>query len=921
MKKKAIFFSSLALSGALALGLIAVMSSKAGVPAHSEVSAYTLTLSSYSSLQNGAYTTLGNRIDFSFDNASSSGGKIALESGGNLYNETAISGISAVRVRLSSGSVSLYYGTTSNASFTYAATADSYDFSSIRPNYVKIVAESAALIDAIEIDYACYDYQAAAAEEGYALYLNDRQVDAVAIDATKEGEGYDQQVKWTLDLLPGDVLSFTKDSSGIYPTASGDGNNAEKTDGRGYLLVKDEKKGADVYLKRTGNNYDVWLTGKGGAKRKSSIPDGTILHAWNWSVSSLLGSGVLQGIADAGYRAIQLSPMQIKPYVTTSDTWAKWWELYQPFGFDLAVNSNQSVIGTKDQLRTLCANAKALGISIIMDVVVNHLCGENVYTLNGGVNTYESEIYNHKADYVHNLRTISNYNDDEEIIHGALGGLPDLKTENFYIQERALSLFKQCLDCGVEGFRIDAAKHIESPKDEYPLSSSFYPYLINGAKRYAESKGYEIPYFYGEIIGATDGGRNASYFTPYMSITEGINDTDLRDGLSGPNVSKISGNYFAGTEASNLVLWVESHDDYQADTKNWLSEEIANKGYAIQASRSEATALYLARPSDGNTKMGAIGSTAYKSKVVAAANELHSRYAGQGEYIDVNSTTQTFVNVRGSGEEAGAMIVNIAHTDSSKNVYLPNMANGTYRDLISDREFTVSSNRATVSFTNGVCVLVPSSPASYYIVGNTTFTGTSASWTAESGLLMNKTLENLAELEDVEITTGAEVKIIKQRGGDTTWYGNLGTTYNFASVNGGGNIEFSQSGTYNFFLNTEGNIYLVKQGGAEPEPELTGDVTVNFTANISADTAYGQAVYIIGDFCGWNIGSGVRLNYASAKKWTGTMTKASGTSISYKFVIGTYDSPSGVIKWESGGNRSLTFDGNTTQVTATVTWQ
>ena len=40
MKKKALFFSSLALSGALALGVIAVMSSKAGVPAHSEVSAY-----------------------------------------------------------------------------------------------------------------------------------------------------------------------------------------------------------------------------------------------------------------------------------------------------------------------------------------------------------------------------------------------------------------------------------------------------------------------------------------------------------------------------------------------------------------------------------------------------------------------------------------------------------------------------------------------------------------------------------------------------------------------------------------------------------------------------------------------------------------------------------------------------------------
>ena len=312
--------------------------------------------------------------------------------------------------------------------------------------------------------------------------------------------------------------------------------------------------------------------------------------------------------------------------------------------------------------------------------------------------------------------------------------------------------------------------------------------------------------------------------------------------------------------------------------------------------------------------MGAIGSSAYKSKVVAAANEFHSLYAGQGEYIDVNSTTQTFVNVRGSGDEAGAMIVNIAHTDSSKNVYLPNMANGTYRDLISDLEFTVSSNRATVSFTNGVCVLVPSSPASYYIVGNETFTGTSASWTAESGLLMNKTLENLAELEDVEITTGAEVKIIKQRGGNTTWYSTLGDVYGFASINSGGNIEFSQDGTYNFYLNTSGNIYLVKQGGVEPEP--TGDVTVTFS--ITKDAGYDNAIYVIGDFCSWEIASAVRLSWTNGNVWTGTMTKPQGTTISYKFVNAPYNSPTKIWEWESDPNRTLTFD---TNKTVTATWR
>ena len=174
-----------------------------------------------------------------------------------------------------------------------------------------------------------------------------------------------------------------------------------------------------------------------------------------------------------------------------------------------------------------------------------------------------------------------------------------------------------------------------------------------------------------------------------------------------------------------------------------------------------------------------------------------------------------------------------------------------------------------------------------------------------------KGLEGKGEQEGYRLPFpgGAEFKIIRQQAGGTKWYGTLGTTYGFAAVNGSGNIEFKQSGTYNFYLNLEGQIYLYKH------PDPTTDVTVNFS--ITKAAGYGNAVYIIGDFCDWNAASGVRLSYSDGDVWTGSMTKPQGTEIAYKFVTASYDNPSGVT-WEGGNNRSLTFD---TNKTVKATWQ
>ena len=57
------------------------------------------------------------------------------------------------------------------------------------------------------------------------------------------------------------------------------------------------------------------------------------------------------------------------------------------------------------------------------------------------------------------------------------GLLPDLDTSHPVVQETILDYWHECIDAGIDGFRIDAAKHIETKYDgEY--ASDFWDVLM-----------------------------------------------------------------------------------------------------------------------------------------------------------------------------------------------------------------------------------------------------------------------------------------------------------------------------------------------------------------------------------------------------------------------------------------------------------
>ena len=430
---------------------------------------------------------------------------------------------------------------------------------------------------------------------------------------------------------------------------------------------------------------------------ENSIQNMNILHAWNWKLNDIKLR--LSSIKNAGYGAVQISPMQPKVDKngwSDQSTKSQWWKLYQPLAFKIA-EGDETFLGTKSDLSSLCSEAKKQNIKIVVDIVSNHLAGSN--------NSYSSQVY--KQYPLHNYGSGADDNNGESVVKGHIG-LPDLDTSKSEVQQDVLSMMKSYIDCGVSGFRFDAAKHIETP-DDGSYASNYWTVVLDGTTQYAESKNLDKPYYYGEILNTCGQGRSFSSYTKMMSVCDNKQGTNTINAVKNKNLSSLTDTYNTGVDPDHLVLWAESHDTYANDSgydiTRDFSLEVVNKAYMIQASRKNAATLYFARPSNMNVTICSIdNNSGWQNKEITAINNFHKRYLGMDESI--NNNNNCFVNVRGSGSSAGAAIINI-NASSTQSVDVKGLSNGTYVDLISNKEFSVSNEKVNASFTNGACILVP----------------------------------------------------------------------------------------------------------------------------------------------------------------------------------------------------------------------
>lgn len=416
------------------------------------------------------------------------------------------------------------------------------------------------------------------------------------------------------------------------------------------------------------------------------IQNGVTLHCWNWSYANIEAN--MAKIASQGYTAVQVSPIQQCKQVTKGDYMSVWWALYQPASFSID-NTGNSALGTKNDFIRMCRTAHQYGIYVIVDVVANHM-GDNGSNKKSPaiIDTLEND-----ASCWHDIsKNISNYHSRYDITQYCMSGVPDLNTANSKVQNYVLNFLKECIDAGADGFRFDAAKHIETPDDVGGFGSDFWPTVVDGAKSYAKSTRNMELYCYGELLYHPDeaGVLPDKAYTKYFSVTDNSWSNMVRNSVvAGQSASSFNHSYHKDATASQLVLWAESHDNYAGDGSKDMSVGNINKTWALVAARADAMSLYLARPSNFYPqKLGEATFSGWNYDEVGAVNRFHNAFVGQSEYVD-NENGIAYVE-RGT---SGVILVNCGGAGSNVQVTANRIKDGTYTDQITGNTFRVSAGK------------------------------------------------------------------------------------------------------------------------------------------------------------------------------------------------------------------------------------
>jgi alpha-amylase len=439
----------------------------------------------------------------------------------------------------------------------------------------------------------------------------------------------------------------------------------------------------------------------------SSNDEGIILHAFNWKYEDIKNN--LEAIKNAGYKMVQTSPVQ-----QPKSGGARWEFFYQPVSFSIG---DSSPLGTKQDLKDLCDAAEKEGISIICDIVFNHLATDGGKDINGlptidpEIENYEPYIYAHQDECFHHYKTSDVSGSGHVTMY--YPGLPDLNTANEKVQERSLALLKECIDVGVDGFRFDAAKHIETPEDkEYP--SNFWVNTLEAAKTYYHEKTNNELFAYGEILNDVDGGRDLSLYTKYMKVTDNgyigsgvFNAAALR----AKDASLAVNAEYGKKPANKIVTWVESHDTFTTDGYKYLGldETRLARMWAIVASRKDTNTLFFAR-TDAAFSVAKVSSYEFERELIGAVNRFHNRFIGKNEYQNAQEE-HFYINERYDENDQGAIIVDLA-LEGSKKLSFAHLPDGYYFDQITGQQIHIKKGKAVINFdASGICVLTKTNNA------------------------------------------------------------------------------------------------------------------------------------------------------------------------------------------------------------------
>ncbi len=269
-----------------------------------------------------------------------------------------------------------------------------------------------------------------------------------------------------------------------------------------------------------------------------------IVHLFQWPWASV-ASECTNVLGPKGFGGVQVSPPQ--EHVVLPASGYPWWQDYQPVSYQLGTRRGDRAAFAS--MVTACHNA---GVKVYVDAVVNHMAGGASTGPGSAGSSYTH--YNYPSvpygtnDFHHCGRNgnddIRSWTDRWEVQNCELVDLSDLKTESAYVRGKLTGYLNDLRGLGVDGFRVDAAKHMPVADLQAVFNA------VTGT-----------PYVFHEVIEGGPGEIGPEEYTGIGDVTEfrygDVVGNAFRDGNLA-NLNNLAGSMRLGS--ASAVAFIDNHD-------------------------------------------------------------------------------------------------------------------------------------------------------------------------------------------------------------------------------------------------------------------------------------------------------------------------------------------------------------------------
>ncbi|MFF4173244.1 carbohydrate binding domain-containing protein [Streptomyces sp. NPDC001744] len=642
-----------------------------------------------------------------------------------------------------------------------------------------------------------------------------------------------------------------------------------------------------------------------GAKKVTAV-----LFEWNFDS---VARECARTLGPKGYGYVQVSPPQERIQGSA------WWTAYQPVSYKI-----QGPLGDRTAFRNMVDTCHGAGVKVIADTVLNHMTsGSGTGTAGTRYTKYDYPGTYSDADFHGCRRPIgSDYSDRRTVQECELGdtgrpSLSDLDTGSAYVRGRIAEYLNDLLSLGVDGFRVDAAKHIPasdlnavrarlSDPDVYWMQEAIFgggeavspsEYLGSGdvqefryttdLKRVFTHEKLSYLKNFGEAWGYMPSGLSGSMVANHDTERNG-NSLSYRDGAryTLAHVFMLAHPYGSPSVHSGYAFG--SQDDG------------APTGHAVRACHSDGWSCQHAWRQVAN--------------MVAFRNATEG--TGVTDWWDNGGNAIAF----GRGDK-GFVVVN-RESGPVTRTFRTSLPAGTYCDVqhgdpvagggCTGTSYTVGPDggfTATVAGDDALALHAGARGGESRDNTATVYYATDRNWSAHY-LHYAPAGGAWTAVPGVALEPACAGWVRK-----TVPLGSA-TAFRAAFNNGAG--TWDNNGSADYSLGT-GDV-TVRGGTVGTGNPCGGREETGASFAVTATTVPGQSVHVVGDIAAlgsWSPASALRLDPAGYPVWKLDVKLPAGTTFAYKYVR---KEASGAVTWESGANRTATVPASGT-VTLTGTWR